>query len=1267
MSNQNLEVLPEVQSMPTTGWLCQTGGNARRRVTPNTSVTATEGIYDVKGVPGFTHNSSAVVSVDADYTRYRDSLINVATNVWNVGELVLPVGLLTDSEEPDNANERYDRAIEKCVGYISLFPENCTGHIREPTRSIGEIRTLVAPKTRLETLTYIDEMGGWRIPVGATDATSTRDALVSDFPDIKVSMLPRTNLKTATKDKEVSPSSLYIDISDSVANLRYRVSPLKYYFGGIYEEQKHTVGWKASKYVAFKAIEGTMQATYAVVLAALTAALAANEAALGAAYDAAAYQQLVVAYWAAIAANAVAAANVAKASKEAAWDGCITFSWDPDKRVYRTKNETTVVVCNTRGVYKTTDGGHNAGGNANAIHYHGYSPDPLDVTKRLTITFPIMETTQAFDGYCWLSSLQNEDALGYVSRRTGLSIAKKINVNLVGAKTLGPFSWVGTPALRFPVGGQFAIPGPDILQEQFGDGTANDVQHNFYDKFKAYTSEGLLRYHYKQQTAAIALGAANAALPLVAANVVNAAAAASQRALNFKTRSTRDNSGLFLPRLGGFQKQLCDKQVLIDFDKAVVEPYAFFAAAPGAGSIITSGIRTVNHSFRSPATVLAHATNRNTHYSGPGGQLPLKQAEVLLSRQTISNLIVVGGEPLEVERARLIVLEEELESTQEIASDYQKYLAQATLQSADAAFEWINPFLPDTDDVGGQPGRAAVLNNTGTNFAGSCTFAFPSAQFTHATSYWTVADVATNVRAHNMVRVQCTPYMFAARNTSSLQIRRTNLTTGTARFIAGGVGCFMDIDHLQGGVVTCKFDFTDTIPSTLRGYSTTDTDLGHKFFAAGYSFYLADVEGQNSNIADSYFLDPTLGAGAAGLRTIYGATFAIGNKFNVPRANVTYAAGVLKLTNHLFATAKKVAGLVFVGPTIAGRKTMFIVKNPNTSATIRYANNGAHNSTNETVEISLGIPHTVVANHLAGETALLQATFDAIENIANPDVDSPYEMYILNADTTEQTQIFGAGPFLEEEAMVQSRGAVFQSIKRISQHVCGPVLNPNARIGAVSPLNYDSRHLPPELRDFRLQFYDIDWSRLQATKTTLNEIVLYQFKDGMQKVGAQPNVLYLPQFRETKVDVAGGAFEVEIFSELGAPSYFCLFCRYASTDILQQPQIRTLSIFNSTTKKKSNVVTDLDISQLYHLTQRNVHPDAQYDKHAFKRRQTVLLSTEDIGLLGLNHNQYQKAKRVRYIFSGTTDDPCQLNVVMVYNNRGLHIDGRRLQVVTLHE
>ena len=67
---------------------------------------ATEGNYYVKGVPGHTHNSSAVISVDADYTKYRESRLEVPANVWAHGALDLPVGLLTDSEEPDNADER---------------------------------------------------------------------------------------------------------------------------------------------------------------------------------------------------------------------------------------------------------------------------------------------------------------------------------------------------------------------------------------------------------------------------------------------------------------------------------------------------------------------------------------------------------------------------------------------------------------------------------------------------------------------------------------------------------------------------------------------------------------------------------------------------------------------------------------------------------------------------------------------------------------------------------------------------------------------------------------------------------------------------------------------------------------------------------------------------------------------------------------------------------------------------------------------------------
>ena len=43
------------------------------------------------------------------------------------------------------------------------------------------------------------------------------------------------------------------------------------------------------------------------------------------------------------------------------------------------------------------------------------------------------------------------------------------------------------------------------------------------------------------------------------------------------------------------------------------------------------------------------------------------------------------------------------------------------------------------------------------------------------------------------------------------------------------------------------------------------------------------------------------------------------------------------------------------------------------------------------------------------------------------------------------------------------------------------------------------------------------------------------------------------------------------------------------------------------------------------------------------------------------------AVRVRYVFSGRVDGPGNLYILFVYNNRGLHINGRRLATVTLHE
>ena len=78
----------------------------------------------------------------------------------------------------------------------------------------------------------------------------------------------------------------------------------------------------------------------------------------------------------------------------------------------------------------------------------------------------------------------------------------------------------------------------------------------------------------------------------------------------------------------------------------------------------------------------------------------------------------------------------------------------------------------------------------------------------------------------------------------------------------------------------------------------------------------------------------------------------------------------------------------------------------------------------------------------------------------------------------------------------------------------------------------------------------------------------------------------------------------------GVPGFLCVFCRDSNGII-----IKRLSIMNLTTMKKSDSVYDTDVHELYHMTQRNVHPRSGYDSSAFNRRQTLLLTIEDIGIM----------------------------------------------------
>ena len=1204
MANELPEVVPEVQSMPTMGWACQTSGNARRRITKNTSSIDTEGIFDVAGVPGHTHNANAVVSVDADYSAYRETALNVGAGIWSYGALGLPAGLLTDSVEPDHAEERYERAIERCVGYISLFPENCTGHIQEPTRSIGEIRTLVAPKSRLDTLTYTEERRGWRVPKDADDLkeTTEREALVSDFPDVYIDVRPLTLVEQATIALDVSPGSLYME---TAAN-RYRVVDT-----GQPADAKGFIGYTSASDQTLRAAQDTRLAA-------------------GAAGDAAAL----------IAAQALVAS--ATAARAASWDGTLRFVWDYDSRSYKTQSAVSVILNEVRQVAldgtaqnpvydydpQNVAGGNNADGVPIAA-----DPANNHVT-RITVTFGILETTTAFDGFCWLGNMNNEEALNYAARNKGLALAPRFDVEVIGVQNLGPFKWIGMPAYRIPVGGTFAHPCSDILQEAFGDGTAADGQYNFWDMFDSFRQDatanapfdGFLRYQWRQAEAERAHAAGGNAVT---------ASKRGQTVFNFAARSIDKNGGMFYPRAGGILGQLTashyDEQPNFDQDRVRQYRDAYANGDLIDAHIITPGIgRSNHHKFQGNAD--------NTAPGAPGAH---------------------GGP-----RAPLI------------------YHNGVILSEPRPDYTGTGPYSP----FGGDDFTLKLATS----------FAFPQ---TIAQFGGTSAALAPFV-SDRFCAVPMTPLFYKI--SGPLAEGGIGDFSGNAEFFLGkvvnGVRRYVpkvicNCTALAGDQLQLSYDLSDVM-ITERGLRYTGGDLevpgglayDSYFWIRGWSNWLHPDDYPKSNFDH---LGTNLPAeNAQAMRNTFKDNFQTGNKFLVPAGtwwSVDHGGphhlGALFINDYVFALPLKDFGGLYFETALAtatGRKLCFFAHKSAGADDIRprsefrYEAVGGAGTAFVHGRITTGggggmhvyvwDQHTPTG--LVGDPPTLLVR-RATHAVLHAEVAQDLNMYILGPDWY-RTHI-GNDPHsvIRDDSM--RLGAVFQSVKRISQHICAPVINPNLRIGASAPLNHDTRHLPPELRDFRLQLHNIDWGRLQAGRVTLNELTLYDFKGGIQKVGAEQNIMYLPQFREFKHPVTDNKFEVTLHSELGSPSYFCFFCRSATTDILQQPIIKTLSIFNETTQKKSNSVEDLSGGPLFHLTQRNVHAGAEYSRAAYKRRQTVLLSAEDVGLMGLRSFEYQKAKRVEYTFSGTTDRPGQLYVVLVYNNRGLHIDGRRLQVVTLHE
>ena len=209
-----------------------------------------------------------------------------------------------------------------------------------------------------------------------------------------------------------------------------------------------------------------------------------------------------------------------------------------------------------------------------------------------------------------------------------------------------------------------------------------------------------------------------------------------------------------------------------------------------------------------------------------------------------------------------------------------------------------------------------------------------------------------------------------------------------------------------------------------------------------------------------------------------------------------------------------------------------------------------------------------------------------------------------------------------------------------------------------------------------------DWSRLDGAKVTVDRLIFSEFDGGNQQIALTPSLLSIPEFKvfstsSTPLNLEDGLsdFEIDVFTPMGPPAFWCFYARdkRLSKDVdayVPHPTIQEMSIKCVTTGKKSDTIDLASAAELYFATQRNVHPAANYTSNSFNSRQTVLLTSEDVGTMGLSPYYYQREKRAKYKITGRCDADGRETVVtavLVYTNRGLEISGKQLHMVYLNE
>ena len=1215
-----IDVRPVVRNMRPDGYVLQTGGSATRKVIEMEGNQARP-LFRVTGVPRHTHNASALLQVEAKHinpTASETSTISFAGEFSEEKTEIAPGDYVDQAAlTPEEVDARFKRSIEWGIGRIELQPENSRNKISEPTRAISEIRTLVCPREIRESSTFVETK--------YTMTDRAGNGLQQAFPEIvQVPVLPVNNghLESVFGGRVTNADQdLRLEIwPDLKAN-----SPL-FDKGGVNNND-----WENFSQDWVNLLDDQQPPEpipYPVALARIGSGKPVQvRTAYGAWVD---------------------------------WDGRVPYRYVEDRDVYEL--ERPIQIRFQSKVYFTTNG-HLAREQAD---------DDKTVLKNW------FDPTKQADGTTALAAGSELGGLVFEISEVPKAVRKPDGFYYINDGGLGHIMEAADPHRR-----RYGFPRVVVKGKFLSSETKVEV-----DGGPEWTSEFRRKIRNAADDADIVQD------PVYGANFENAVCGWFAPMVRWEVGSKVALSG---PLIRPINFDLAGGHVLFAETAELLSWSSAFQAVRD---------RTFEHSKAitiTDGTVLADLLDIRPNAASlheVKTDLPEADAEDLADTKAVVNATTSHAVPF---RAGLYPFSQDFRF-KHFAGERGKFdiaMAQkdANYDGAECANMYVpEPGVPDPDDVPGRRNRE--IHRTGiiaVDWEVEADFATPGSDSDKMLKH--IGFLGTSRESvYANIRTIPVPSLYTV---DGVERGRTKLIEdrryGTGQVVAvcpwaseflmqdpaGGadkhvicpcayVGLpTLDVHDLDDGAA--QFNAGDDNPKTFASLAIAIDqypfyrdafERGVLRYRGGYCYI--EKDDRKDGGGDYEFgapPEPTVGNVFGFGSTDYDKG---GVEIVAAGANHRVTMSVQVMASGGTRGVLRVKGLAF-HPRTRTRTLLFYYG----AAKTLYISDPGKRVTSLDVIKAVGDGSTRVEQK-CWTTDIPVRSFDTIVGAAAVDIDSTQaDSHLYMAVVAPRSQGLFTVHGALDELITASRGTGVINAPSyvITQSIAAPVLNSDFRGECVEPLNQMTAFLPPELRDFNLILRDMDWRHMGATlQTNVKRLIFSEFNGGNQQVAAVPSLLSVPEFRIYTAVVQAGdtAFDIELFTPMGPPSFWAIYARSdESPNYGTQPLIVNLSMSCLTTGKKSDSIDDTGLAELYFMTQRNVHRKALYEHNAFNERQVVLLRSEDVGTMGLNPALYQREKRTRYRVKGAIrvlDASSTVNVVLVYNNRGLQIQGKEISV-----